>query len=201
MGLHIIFSLISMTDDLFQKFGSSAVHIVNGEFYRTVTSLMLHNGTAHLAGNMVGVALFGTAVCTITGVGIGWLMILTAGAGGNLCNAFFYHSGHLSVGASTAVFGAVGILCSEQFFKRYARGQGQKIKAWIPLAGGLALLGLLGTGVRSDLMAHLFGFLVGLVVGFVHAVVTHKWSIDRYQFISLTVALCIVTLAFIIPLM
>jgi membrane associated rhomboid family serine protease len=200
LGLHIVFRSIFMVDGLFQTYGASAFHILDGELYRTVTSLMLHNGTGHLAGNMVGIALFGTAVCTVTGVGIGWLMILSSGAGGNLVNAFFYHSDHLSVGASTAVFGAVGILCAEQFFRRFTGGQEQKIKAWIPLAGGLALLGLLGTGVRADLMAHLFGFLVGLVLGIVDAGV-EKWASARYQVVSLVVASGIVILAWLRPLM
>jgi hypothetical protein len=35
----------------------------------------------------------------------------------------------------------------------------------VPLAAGLALLGFLGTGERADLLAHLFGFLAGVVAG------------------------------------
>jgi membrane associated rhomboid family serine protease len=37
--------------------------------------------------------------------------------------------------------------------------------AWLTLGVGVALLGLLGTGERADLFAHLLGFAVGVVVG------------------------------------
>ena len=36
---------------------------------------------------------------------------------------------------------------------------------WIPLAAGLALLALLGTSERADLLAHATGFIVGLPLG------------------------------------
>ena len=196
MGLHIFFRSFFTEDVLFKKYGASAYHILDGEWYRTVTSLLLHSSAVHLAGNMVGIALFGTAVCTVTGVGVGWFIILFSGGAGNLMNAFFYHSNHLSVGASTAVFGAVGILCAEQFFKKFTGGQGQKIKAWVPLAGGLALLGLLGTGARADLMAHLFGFLAGIVLGFIHAFVAKRTSFI-HQILCLVGAIGIVILAWL----
>jgi hypothetical protein len=35
----------------------------------------------------------------------------------------------------------------------------------VPLAAGLALLGMLGSDPRSDLGAHFFGFLAGAVLG------------------------------------
>ena len=38
-------------------------------------------------------------------------------------------------------------------------------KAWLPLAGGLALLGFIGAGEHSDLTAHAFGFTAGIGLG------------------------------------
>ncbi len=126
-------------------YGSSAFHILRGELYRSVTSLMIHANAMHLAGNMLGIAIFGSAVCAITGWGIGWFMILATGIFGNLMNAVLYKTGHLSIGASTAVFGAVGILATHQFFKKF-RLSGLRTRVWLPLGGGLALLGILGSG-------------------------------------------------------
>ena len=37
--------------------------------------------------------------------------------------------------------------------------------AWLTLGAGLALLGLLGTSARADLLAHLFGFASGVAEG------------------------------------
>jgi len=147
-----------------KTFGASARHILDGEYYRCVTALMLHGDVTHLVSNMVGIAIFGTAVCAVTGLGVGWMMILMTGLIGNFLNALLYQTEHLSVGASTAIFGAIGILGAYQFMRRF-RQPGQRLKAYLPLGAGLALLAFLGAGARSDLMAHLFGFAVGIAAG------------------------------------
>jgi rhomboid protease GluP len=165
-GLLAVFYLAAGEDRrvLFKTFGSSASDILAGEVYRTVTSLMLHVDAVHLVGNMAAIALFGSAVCGIHGMGVGWLMILLTGAIGNFCSAGLHQTSHLAVGASTAVFGAIGLLSANQFWNKMAF-PGQRIKAWLPLAGGMALLGILGSGGgRVDLMAHLFGFSAGLLL-------------------------------------
>lgn len=153
------------------RFGASASHILDGEYYRVVTALMLHSDDVHLAGNMAGLFIFGTAVCAVTGWGVGWLMILMCGACGNLVNALMYESAHVSIGASTAVFGAIGILTGYQIVS-HSRTSLKFGSAWIPLACGLALLGMLGSaGEHVDIMAHLFGFSCGLAAGFCYALV------------------------------
>jgi len=157
---------------------------------------MLHADTLHLMGNIAGIAIFGTAVCTIMGWGVGWFMILATGIVGNLTNALLYTSGHISVGASTAVFGAIGILSAYQFFKKFKQS-GQKIKAFLPLSCGLALLGILGSGEHSDLMAHLFGFLAGILLGFLYSLFVKRPTTKAYQTCSLTVTLCILTTAWL----
>ena len=67
------------------------------------------------------------------------------------------------------IFGAVGILSAHQFVKHVRRKTEARIKAWLPLAGGLALLGFLGAGQHTDLTAHLFGFLAGSILGLIYA--------------------------------
>lgn len=147
-----------------RAYGAASDAILHGELYRVVTALMLHADPVHLAGNMAGIALFGTAVCGTMGIGVGWFMILLTGIFGNLLNAVFLKTGHLSIGASTAIFGAIGILAGHQFLKRF-RSPGQRMKAWLPIAGGIALLGFLGSGAHTDVTAHLFGFLSGVLLG------------------------------------
>jgi len=167
MACSITVNMSGNVDKIVREYGASAYNILNGEIYRTVTALMLHSNYPHLAGNMVGIAVFGTAVCNITGAGVGWLMILLTGILGNLANAALFRYGHISIGASTSVFGAVGILSAYQL-SRKIRIAGQRMKAWLPLAGGLALLGLLGSSKHSDLTAHLFGFIAGILLGLIY---------------------------------
>ena len=168
MACSITVNMSGSVDRIVREYGASAYDILNGEIYRTVTALMLHASYPHLAGNMAGIAIFGTAVCNITGAGVGWLMILLTGILGNLANAALFRYGHISIGASTAVFGAVGILAAYQLTRKI-KISGQRMKAWLPLAGGLALLGLLGSSEHSDLTAHLFGFIAGICLGLLYA--------------------------------
>lgn len=145
-------------------YGSSARHILSGEWYRCATSLLLHADYVHLVGNIAGIAVFGTAVCSVMGWGVGWIMMLASGMLGNLINASFYQTGHLSIGASTTVFGAVGLLSAYQFIKKI-KMRGERYQAFLPLAAGMALLAFLGAARQTDIMGHLFGFLAGLGLG------------------------------------
>ena len=46
------------------------------------------------------------------------------------------------------------------------REQSSNRRAWMPIAAGLALLGMLGSGgLRVDIWAHLCGLLIGAVLG------------------------------------
>ena len=140
---------------------ASADWILRGELWRTVTALTLHADFPHVASNAVAMVFFLTAVCRFLGPGLGAAMVLGVGALGNLLNAWFHGFDHISVGASTAVFGALGLLGGMGVVQRRRLGlQGRR--AWIPLAAGLAILAMIGTGgPRVDLWAHLWGFIAG----------------------------------------
>ena len=137
-----------------------------GEVWRTVTALTLHADAPHVVSNAVACVVFLTAVARLLGPGVGGWLVLLAGAGGNALNALVQRPGHESVGASTAIFGAIGILGGLQFGRK--RGEH---RAWLALGGSLALLAMLGTGKRVDLVAHLCGLVVGLVLGVAAAAV------------------------------
>ena len=124
----------SATNPIFLRstYAASAGRILDGEWYRAATALFLHADIMHLVGNVVGIAILGSAVCSIMGWGVGWLMILWSGIAGNVLNAVVYKTGHSSIGASTAVFGALGILSTWQMLRR-VRQPGRRLKALMPL--------------------------------------------------------------------
>jgi membrane associated rhomboid family serine protease len=178
------------------RYGSAAGLILEGEWYRTVTSLMIHANALHVAGNVLGMGLFATAACRIMGPGVGCFAILLSGIAGNFMNALLYQSGHLSVGSSTAVFGTVGILAGYRSVKQL-RGEGSGKRAWMPLAGGVALLAFLGGSQYSDLTAHLFGFLAGIVLGGLYGAVMKRPAGRPGQACFLLLVLGIVVTAWI----
>ncbi len=194
MACSIAVNMSGNVDKIVREYGASASDILNGEIYRTVTALMLHSSYPHLVGNMAGIAIFGTAVCNITGTGVGWLIILLTGILGNLANAALFGYGHLSIGASTAVFGAIGILAAYQL-SRKIKIAGQRMKAWLPLAGGLALLGFLGSSKHSDLTAHLFGFIAGICLGLLYSLYLCYFLEKRHQIYCMGVAIGTVVLS------
>ena len=182
--------------DYRRTFGADAHLILNGQLYRCVTALLLHVDATHVVANMAGMTLFGGAVCSLAGIGVGWLTILACGISGNLLNAWAYQTHHLSVGASTAIFGAIGILCAVRAVDAMQTGRGWKQVALIAGAG-VSLLAFLGTGARSDVSAHLFGWLSGLFFGSVEAMVSRQPLSRKWQVACGAIAVAILLAAWI----
>lgn len=144
---------------------SDASQVLHGEWWRTVTALTLHADGAHVLSNVgIGTLVVG-AVMRSEGVGFGAALVLASGAIGNAVNAWAHHALHNSVGFSTAVFGAIGILGGLAYVR--SRRRVSRVRpAWTALGVSLALLALLGTGgERTDVLAHLFGGLAGVGLG------------------------------------
>jgi membrane associated rhomboid family serine protease len=148
---------------------ASSQRILHGEIWRTVTALTLHADTLHVLGNALTGSIFLSAVNRRLGDGRGPLVVLVAGALGNAMNAVWHRTGHFSIGASTAVFAAVGVLVATQLMVDRKAGPRSWFERAAPVVGGLSLLGMLGASPNADLLAHLFGLVAGLVVGLVAA--------------------------------
>jgi membrane associated rhomboid family serine protease len=167
-------------------FGADAGRIMNGELFRCFTALLLHADSAHLMANMAGTLLFGTYAAMLYGWGIGWLLIVLTGVQGNFMTAWWYGHSHLAVGASTAVFGALGLCAANTFFRRQKERAG-RYRSWMPLAAALALVGWLGTSPRADIIAHFFGFGSGLLYGGIIVRIGRNFD-ERFQATGLLMA-------------
>jgi membrane associated rhomboid family serine protease len=179
----------------FQRGTASSDRILHGELWRAVTALTLHADTLHVLGNALTGSIFLSAVNRRLGDGRGPLLMLVSGALGNWMNALFYRTDHLSIGASTAVFGAVGILAATQLAVDRREGPRPWLERVAPVVGGLALLGMLGASPHTDLFAHLFGLIAGLIVG-VAATLTIRRS--KQSSLGLQIASAAATLALVI---
>lgn len=153
--------------------GTSVTELVlHSQPWRAVTALTLHADATHVLGNVISGAIFVSAVASRLGPGGAILATLASGTIGNVANAVWHQAqgnpGHASIGASTAVFGAVGLLAATQLAvdRSAARSQDRHwTETLSPIVGGLALLGALGASPNSDLGAHMFGFLSGVLLG------------------------------------
>lgn len=149
--------------------------VTGGESWRAVTALTLHGSAGHLIGNVVFGCTFAVLAAHNLGTGLTWLGTVLAGALGNWLNALIQGPGHASIGASTAVFGCLGLMASYEWVRRHAL-QLPPMRRYAPLLAGAALLGFLGIGDgqpaapgegRTDVVAHLTGLAAGAVLGVV----------------------------------
>jgi membrane associated rhomboid family serine protease len=156
---------------------ADAAAIRAGEWWRAVTALTLHSDLPHVAGNALSGAVLGVIVAQSVGLGLAGWGFLVAGALGNWLNAWLQDASHRSIGASTAVFGLLGLQAAYEWMRRADLGY-KRWRRWIPLVMGIALLAWLGAGgayapdptsidglERIDVGAHALGFVVGAALG------------------------------------
>ena len=170
LALMAVFYWQGVDATLVERAASSSVGIFGrGEWWRPFTALFLHADISHLVGNLVGGAIFATLVSKSVGALRAWAMILICGTLGNLLTARInYPDAFLSIGASTGVFAALGILSGlgiSETLRERARLPWARITA--PVLAGIVLLSWLGSGngTNTDVMGHVFGFGSGLVAG------------------------------------
>jgi rhomboid protease GluP len=144
---------------------ADAAKIRAGEWWRAVTAMTLHADVMHVLGNVVASVIFVSAAGRWLGVGIAAWLILLAGTGANLLTAVVEKKDHLSVGASTATFAALGLVVGLQSVRKWRGGGHVRRRAWVAAGAGLALLAMLGVGAKSDVFAHAFGLGFGIVFG------------------------------------
>jgi membrane associated rhomboid family serine protease len=156
---------------------SSTALIGHGEWWRPFTALFLHADPGHLLGNLLSGLFFGTLLARSIGPLRAWALILLCGTIGNaLTSALTYPESFVSIGASTAVFGALGILSGmgvSAMLRVRIRLPWAKITA--PLVAGIILLGWMGGGSHggnTDVLGHIFGFTSGLTAGLLIGLLT-----------------------------
>lgn len=160
-----IFFVNETRGDALQNAGvMSNALVAKGEWWRLFTAVTLHGDVAHLAINVTtGVLLIGLAMGAY-GPGLGLLAAYLAGVGGNLAGLIFYGNNHQSLGASGVVLGALGLITVESVGPR-----GVAVREFIVrgLCGGFLLLVLLGLSPdpRTDVLAHVGGFISGVILG------------------------------------
>jgi len=169
--LLVVFNFQSEDPSLSDRFASSSIALIGrGEWWRPFTALFLHGDGPHIVGNLASGAVFGMLVSKSLGPWKGWAMILLAGTAGNAITSWVtWPEDFRSLGASTAVFGALGILSGIGIVENFR----EKIRMpWLrvlaPLVAGFALLGWLGgaaPGEGVDVLGHVFGFCAGVIAG------------------------------------
>ena len=153
--------------DAFDLGELDAARVQAGQWWRAWTALTLHLDAPHLAANLGAGTWFGYLAARQMGGGTAWLVTVTAAALANLLEGLLGPPEHHAVGASTAVFAALGAMSAYSWRERFALPQ-RWVRRWGPLIAGVILLGWTGAGGEGtdvDVVAHLGGFAVGALLG------------------------------------
>jgi rhomboid protease GluP len=182
--------------DAFEQGELDAARVQAGQWWRAWTALTLHLDGPHLAANLAAGVWFGYLAARQMGSGTAWLITVTAAGIANLLEGLFGPADHQAVGASTAVFAALGAMAAYSWRERFGWRQ-RWARRWGPLIAGVILLGWTGSaGEHTDTVAHVGGFAVGALFG-ATAALAHVQRVVRHvpQWLSGSLALGSLALA------
>jgi rhomboid protease GluP len=165
------------------------------EWWRAVTALTLHLDQEHLLGNLLFGVIAGIAAARLLGDGLAWASILGAAALANYTEILIAPVAHRAVGASTAVFAALGLLTGMAWRQRLTLRERLWYR-WAPLIAGICLLTLLGAGnAHVDVLGHGLGFIFGIGVGWAYTQVGvanhHDRRVQIVTGVGATLLLCV----------
>ncbi|MEW6160772.1 MAG: rhomboid family intramembrane serine protease [Verrucomicrobiota bacterium] len=188
--------VLSGAGDFIPRAVMSSAAVTHGEWWRLFTAMLLHADHSHFVANaVIGFILLGLAMAQY-GPGPALCLAWLAGAFGNLCGYLLYPTPYQGVGASGMVMGALGLLAatSLSYWRHNQMPGSYALRAAI--AGGMLFM-LLGLDPSSDVVAHLGGFLGGMLFGaLLHLVIPSAfrkrnvmWLVLLLLLLSLTTAL------------
>ena len=172
LGLTIAYAIESTRAfgiDWIERGGAHAQAIRSGELWRAMTSLLLHTGPPHLLSNLIFGALFVFLGIYAFGGGLGLLLVALSGFLGNVLTAWLQSPDHYAVGASTAVFGAVGLMAGAEWRRRNLLRE-RRLRRIAPPIIAILIFAYYGLGdprspEQTDVVAHVCGLVSGLALG------------------------------------
>ena len=167
-------NFFAMNDLVIAQYGQNNGYILGGRAYwQLFTAMFVHVNIVHLAGNMLFLFIFGLRAEGMFDIKEYLLIYLLSGLAGNLLTLLFGPS-MISAGASGALFGMFGAVT---IYVRRAIGQS--------IAGALLyafFLLILSAGLGVNVLAHLGGLVVGLLLGYAFAAIRRSNVMHQYRY-------------------
>lgn len=172
--------------------------VLRGEWWRVFTAMTLHADMAHLAMNAaVGFVFLGLAMGSF-GSGVALLLSFLGGALGNVATFALHDGAFYSLGASGMVMASLGLLTAHSI--SLSRHEKRTVLIGRGVIAGCLLVVLLGFSAKSDVIAHVGGFIAGVVLG----IATLRWRIVLMKLpasiVSIIVCVTIVILTWALAL-
>ena len=141
---------------------AKAGDLLGGEWWRAITATTLHADLEHLLGNLLSGFFILNLLRRRCGPGT-WMPLLTLAAVlTNILTALISAPERTSLGFSTVVFAALGLLAGlETLF--LPKGKRPGLRGLSPLFAAFFIAVMTGLGENSDIKAHFIGFGLGAV--------------------------------------
>lgn len=166
MGVTIALFLLQMLTqtifgrDLVAFWGAKVnVYILNGQFWRLFTPMLLHGSIMHIGFNMYALYIFGPGLERYYGHVRFFALYVLSGFAGNVLSMVFTPA--TSLGSSTAIFGLLA--AQGVFFYQNQRLFGKNAQRALSQIAVIAVINfLIGLSPAIDNWGHLGGFIGGL---------------------------------------
>ena len=158
---YIMTLLPGLGDEIFYRGMSINGFILEGEWWRIITSMFLHGGFMHVLFNMFSLFLFGPELEKIAGKTRFLAIYLLAGIGGGLATLLTQNMMYASVGASGAIFGIFGAFAAILY--RYRHTMPQLRQVILPIIVISVILTFLQPNVNET--SHIGGLATGFILG------------------------------------
>ena len=161
LAIYIMTLIPKLGDEIFYFGVSVNGLIVQGEWWRIVTSMFLHGGLMHILFNMFSLFLFGPELEKMAGKPRFLVLYFLSGIGGGLATLATQNALYASVGASGALFGIFGAFGALLF--RYRNSLPQLRQIILPIIVISVIMTFLQPNVNAA--SHIGGLATGFVIG------------------------------------
>ncbi len=139
-------------------------YVVQGQWWRLVSSVFLHDGIMHIFYNMAGLMIIGILTERVLGRTKYAVVYLLSGITGGLAS-IWWHDHTVSVGASGAIFGLFGAFTALILTHKYPQKFSKGLLSLAAVFVGINLV--LGIAGNVDNAAHIGGLAGGVLIGFI----------------------------------
>ncbi|MCW3463263.1 rhomboid family intramembrane serine protease [Chitinophaga nivalis] len=150
---------------------------MQGEYWRLFTSMFLHAGLPHLLTNMIGLLIAGIFLESVLRT---WRYTSAYVITGFIADyaSIRFHPYAIGVGASGAIFGIYGVFLALLTTRLFRPSVRKGFLVFIALFAGLNIIAAFFSG-GIDNIAHLAGFLSGILMGYLLFFTLSKTAGDR----------------------
>jgi membrane associated rhomboid family serine protease len=163
--------------------------VANGQFWRLITAMFLHDGLLHVALNAYFFWLFGRVVESVFGRTWMLLIFLVSGFLASVASYAFGPVVALAVGASGAISGVFGAFIAYNYRRRHLAANAANLRMALTVIVLNAFIAVAYS--RIDWRAHVGGLVAGFALGYLadDAVPARQRAVARFAGVATLVAL------------